>query len=204
MGIIESIRFKHDVHAALDHHRAANDSILSLWQIAKSQDESAVARIRPLIVSFNQNADEADRYYNRLLNAFPNSVFVWTRYGGFLKDVTREEKQAAEVQEKINRASALRRDGLGQSIMTISSMDEEKSNLYSTLTTSLNKTDMGRGKSRKWHIKSNRLYSTMTVNLLILISGLIFLAVYSSKSFVGLKPTPDVGNMASTRRYGKD
>jgi hypothetical protein len=38
-GVIESIRFKHDVKTALYHHRLANETILSFWKSTRLEEE---------------------------------------------------------------------------------------------------------------------------------------------------------------------
>ena len=116
-----------------------------------------------------------------------------------------ESKQAAELEEKLNAlkaATGMRKDGLNDSKFSLSKDDDDKNGLYAALATGLGKDTSAKTNNGKWHIKSNALYITMVINLIILIACLIFLAVFSTQRFIELKPSPDVGNMASTRRYG--
>jgi hypothetical protein len=191
-GIIESIRFKHDVKTALYHHRLANETIMSFWKSTRLEQEQREHLIPYLAQEFHKHSVTGEKYYNRLLQQFPNSEYLWDHYILFVGDVFRDEKRVAQLeqQRKVQHNKS-------ESDVTGSNVSVRDGNLYSTLAQGLGK-DNEVSKSDKWHLKSQALWLTMACNLILLICGQIFLVIYSD-----LKPSPEVSAMASTRRFGQ-
>ncbi len=66
MDIIDSIRYKHDLRAAITHHRRANEAIFAFWRAAASTEEQNSWQLSRLAEIFYTNLTSAEWYYKRL------------------------------------------------------------------------------------------------------------------------------------------